>query len=139
MGPPYARIAKEYDALLEEFIVGDHGRAELLDGERRVTVRQRLQAAARWRNLALHFRPGRRALIFRVNEVVPRTQNTILLSAAESLNQTNWHATAQSAPKQRRPRRKRQPAAGRYDAMLPRWMREGSQPERRGGSKRRMQ
>jgi hypothetical protein len=31
-----ARVAQEYDALLEGFIAGDHGRAELLDGEQRM-------------------------------------------------------------------------------------------------------
>ena len=133
-----ARVAQEYDALLEGFIVGDHGRAELLDGERRMTVRQRLQAAARRRGLALRFRPGRGPLTFRVDVAPARPPKAILSSTAESPGRANGHATAQGAPERRRPRKERRPAAGRYDALLPRWMREGSQPERRGGSKRRV-
>ena|SRR6266511_3662304 len=66
-----AQIAQEYDALLEGFAVGDHGRAELVDGERHVTVRQRLQAAGRRRGLVLRFRPGRGPLIFRVDVAPP--------------------------------------------------------------------
>ncbi len=132
-----ARVAQEYDALLEGFIVGDHGRAELADGERRLTVRQRLQAAARRRGLALRFRPGRGPLIFRVDTAPPRPPEIILSPAAESPDRGNGHAAEQHAPVQRRQRRERRPIAGRYDAVLPRWMREGSQSERRGGSKRR--
>jgi hypothetical protein len=131
-----ARVAQEYDALLECFIVGDHGRAELVDGERRVTVRQRLQAAARRRGLVLRFRPGRSPLIFRVDMAPARPLKAILSPAAEPPDRANGHAVAQRAPEQRRPRRERRPTAGRYDAMLPRWMREGSRSERRGGSKR---
>ena len=132
-----ARVAQEYDALLEGFIVGDHGRAELVEGERRVTVRQRLQAAARRRGLALRFRPGRGPLIFRVDVALARPSERIPSSAAQPPGRANGHATAQGAPERRRPRKERRPTGGRYDALLPRWMRGGSQPERRGGSKRR--
>jgi hypothetical protein len=132
-----ARVAQEYDALLEGFAVGDHGCAELIDGERRVTVRQRLQAAARRRSLALRFRPGRGPLIFRVDVAPPRSPKLIPSPAAEPPDRANGHAAEQRAPVQRRPHRDRRPAVGRYDAVLPRWMREGSQPERRGRSKRR--
>jgi hypothetical protein len=130
------RIALEYDALLEGFAVGDHGRADLGGGERRVSVRQRLQAAARRRNLVLRFRPGRGTLIFRV-DVAPRPPEIIPSAAVEAPDRANDRAGAQRGPEQGRPRRERQPAAGRYDAVLPRWMREGSQSEERGKSKRR--
>jgi hypothetical protein len=53
---PRAQVAQEYDAYLADFAVDDYGRAELIDGERRAVVRQRLQAAARSR-AALPFRP----------------------------------------------------------------------------------
>jgi len=132
-----ARIAQEYDALLEGFAVGDHGHAEVGEGERRVSVRQRLQAAARRRNLALRFRPGRGPLIFRV-DVAPRPPEILPSAAFEAPGRANGHAGAQRRPEQRRPRRERRPAAGRYDAVLPRWMREGSQPEGRSKRKRRV-
>jgi hypothetical protein len=131
-----ARVAQEYDALLEAFAVGDHGRAELVDDEQRLTVRQRLQAAARRRNLALRFRPGRGPLIFRVDVAPLHPQRRIPSSAAELPDRENGHAAAQRAPEQRRPHRER-PAGGRYDDVLPRWMREGGQAGQRGGSKRR--
>jgi len=53
-----ALVAQQYDALLVDFVIGEYGRAELVDGERRDIVRSRLHAAARWRGLALRFRPG---------------------------------------------------------------------------------
>jgi hypothetical protein len=133
-----ARVAQEYNALLEGFAVGDHGRAELVDGERRLLVRQRLQAAARQRDLALRFRPGRGPLIFRVDAAPPRPSERIPSPAAEPPSQENGHSAAQRAPVQRRPHRERRPTAGRYDAMLPRWMREGQPQGRRAGSKRRV-
>src|SRR5690349_20827682 len=61
-----AEIARTYDAYLADFAVGGYGRAELLDGERRTLVRQRLQAAARRRGAVLRFRFGPGPLIFQV-------------------------------------------------------------------------
>lgn len=70
-------VDQEYDALLAGFATGDHGRVELAVGEQRADVRQQLQAAARRRDLALHFRPGPgRALIFRVEIAEPRLAPT---------------------------------------------------------------
>jgi len=61
-----AEIAREYDTYLASFAAGDYGRAELFNGERRALVRQRLQAAARRRGLALRFRSGPGPLTFHV-------------------------------------------------------------------------
>lgn len=70
-------VDQQYDALLAGFATGDHGRVELAVGEQRAAVRQQLQAAARRRDLALHFRPGPgRALIFRVEIAEPRLAPT---------------------------------------------------------------
>src|SRR5919204_6829172 len=78
-----ARVAQEYDAYLAEFAPGDHGRAELAVGEVRLRVRNRLQAAARRRGLALRFRPGPRpALIFRVEAAPPPKARLVPLLAA---------------------------------------------------------
>jgi hypothetical protein len=52
-------VAREYDAYLEGFVAGDYGRAELIDGERRALVRQRLQAAAGRRASRCGFVPVR--------------------------------------------------------------------------------
>jgi hypothetical protein len=48
--------AEEYDRYLAEFNVGDWGEVELLAGEKRLTVRNRLKAAAERRNIKLDFR-----------------------------------------------------------------------------------
>ena len=45
-----------YDAILSEYEVGDYGEATLDDGENRLTVRNRLRAAAVRRNLDIDFR-----------------------------------------------------------------------------------
>jgi hypothetical protein len=51
------RLAEEqYDALLSEFAVGDYGEAELGEDEKRLTVRNRLKAAAARRNVAIDFK-----------------------------------------------------------------------------------
>ena len=44
---PRTQVAREYDAYLVGFAVGDYGQAALIDGERRAVVRQRLQAVSR--------------------------------------------------------------------------------------------
>jgi hypothetical protein len=49
-------IEEEYDALLEGYSIGDYGEVELLDGENRLTVRNRLKAAAGRKGIALDFR-----------------------------------------------------------------------------------
>ena len=49
-------IEEEYDALLGDYGEGDYGEAELNEGENRITVRNRLKAAANRRNLSLDFK-----------------------------------------------------------------------------------
>ncbi|NOK59198.1 MAG: hypothetical protein GFH27_549283n341 [Chloroflexi bacterium AL-W] len=49
-------IEEEYDALLGDYSDGDYGEAELSEGENRITVRNRLKAAANRRNLSLDFK-----------------------------------------------------------------------------------
>lgn len=126
-----AQVAQSYDALLADFAIGDYGRVELVDGERRNIVRSRLHAAARRRGVQLRFRPGPGPLIFRV-EAVPVVDSTRVAAVA---------ALSERVPTQRErpPRRQREEhrPAGRYDDVLPRWMRAGQQPGRRGESKRR--
>ena len=65
-----AEIAGEYDDYLASFVVGDYGRAELIDGERRAAIRRRLQAAACRRGLALRFRPGPGPLTFHIAVII---------------------------------------------------------------------
>ena len=45
-----------YDGILSEYEAGDYGEALLDDGEKRLTVRNRLKAAAGRRNLGIEFR-----------------------------------------------------------------------------------
>jgi hypothetical protein len=125
-----AALAQAYDELLIGFAVGDYGRAELHAGERRDTVRRQLQAAARRRGLALRFRSGPGPLTFRV-EAAPAAASPV--PAEEPVASPRVEAQRGVGA---RPPRRRQPA-GRYDDVLPRWMREGQPPGRRGESKRR--
>jgi hypothetical protein len=126
-----AELAREYDAYIADFAIGDYGRAELHEGERRAIVRRRLHAAADRRGLALRFRSGRGPLTFRV-AAAP------LISATPS--QESFEATPVAEGRSQRPPRPmrgRQSAAERYQAVLPRWMREGQQGGRRNGAAKR--
>ena len=49
-------IEEQYDAILAEYAIGDYGEATLDIEENRLTVRNRMKAAARRRNLAIDFR-----------------------------------------------------------------------------------
>lgn len=130
-----AEVAREYDAYVADFTVGEYGRVVLAAGERRKVVRGRLQAAARRRGLVLRFRPGPSvALIFRV-EAAPQMDMPVQLLAAEADQWRNGAAQNRAWPS--RPSRRRQTAAERYHDVLPRWMRTGQPPARRAGSKRR--
>jgi hypothetical protein len=131
-----AQIARVYDAYLAGYTIGDYGRAELAAGERRTVVRHRLHAAARRRGLALRFRPGPGvALIFHVEVALPALARPEP-PAAVSAQRRN------SVPPRREVRppwspQRRESAAERYHAVLPRWMREGQPAGRRSERKRR--
>jgi hypothetical protein len=47
---------QQYDAFLSEYEVGDYGEAELDEGEKRLTVRNRLRAAASRREVGIEFK-----------------------------------------------------------------------------------
>lgn len=49
-------VEEEYDTILGEYSENDYGEALLEPGENRLTVRNRLKAAARRRGLAIDFR-----------------------------------------------------------------------------------
>jgi len=49
-------IEEQYDAILAEYSIGDYGEATLDPEENRLTVRNRMKAAAQRRNLAIDFR-----------------------------------------------------------------------------------
>jgi len=49
-------IEEQYDALLSDFAIGEHGEAALEQDENRLTVRNRLRAAAVRRGLQIAFR-----------------------------------------------------------------------------------
>lgn len=62
-------IAEQYDAFLADYAVGDYGEAELEDNEKRLTVRNRLKAAATRRGLGIGFlRTQGSTIRFRVTE-----------------------------------------------------------------------
>ncbi len=130
-----AQIAREYDAYVADFAVGDYGRVELAAHEQRKVVRGRLHAAARRHGLVLRFRPGSsKALIFRV-EAAPPVARPAPPSAAGADERRGGPARRDGEPS--RPPRRRQTATERYHEVLPRWMREGRQIGHRDGRKRR--
>lgn len=141
-----ARVAQEYDTCLDGFAIGDYGRVELAAGDRRAVVRRRLQAAARRRGLTLRFRPGPgAALIFRADEAPAaapkpaRAPKATPQPSATPAPRASERAAVPATPEPRRPRGTRQPAASRYDKVLPRWMRDGAvtAPRRRRDSEPR--
>lgn len=118
-----ARIAQEYDALLADFAVGDYGKVDLSAGEQRLTVRSRLQAAARRRCMSLRFRPGpSTALIFHVHAAE--------LQAAPALPPTRPDTAAQAKPAAA-PQRPAQPRRGQPRQQASQFERREQQPQRR--------
>ena len=66
-------IEEEYDSFLSDYGVGDYGEADLDPDENRLTVRNRLKAAALRRNLGLDFKRTTGTLLrFRI---VPASSN----------------------------------------------------------------
>lgn len=133
MPSPRAQVAQEYDTYLASFAIGDYGRVELHNDERRTVVRTRLHAAARRRGLALRFRPGPGAAMIFYVEAAPAQVAPALLPAVDQRR----NEVARRDPRPRRSPRRRQTATERYQEVLPRWMRTGGQGDRRTGSKRR--
>ena len=56
-------IEEQYDAILGEYNEGEYGEAVLEPGENRLTVRNRLKAAARRRNVGIDFRRTKEDLL----------------------------------------------------------------------------
>jgi hypothetical protein len=56
-------IEEQYDSILGEYEVGDYGEATLEPEENRLTVRNRIKAAARRRGLAIDFRRTKEDLL----------------------------------------------------------------------------
>src|SRR5690242_12581011 len=56
-------IEEQYDSILGEYGEGEYGEAMLDPSENRLTVRNRLKAAARRRNLAIDFRRTKEDLL----------------------------------------------------------------------------
>ena len=53
---PRKLTEEQYDGFLSEFESGDYGEAELGEGEKRLTVRNRFKAAAKRRGVAIDFK-----------------------------------------------------------------------------------
>src|SRR3954469_6577787 len=53
---PRRLTEEQYDVFLSEFAVGDYGEARLDEDEKRLTVRNRLRAAAKRRRVAIDFK-----------------------------------------------------------------------------------
>ncbi|MBK9940299.1 MAG: hypothetical protein IPP13_01570 [Kouleothrix sp.] len=65
-------IEEQYDEILGEYAEGDYGEATLEPGENRLTIRNRLKAAARRRGLSIDFRRTKEDLLrFQIAAAVP--------------------------------------------------------------------
>jgi hypothetical protein len=130
-----AEITRAYDAYLADFALGDYGRAELVDGERRAVVRRRLHAAAQRRGLALRFRSGPGPLTFHVTAApaISATPSQEIVAVAP----VTTPVADQRLQRPPRPPRRRQTAVERYHDVLPRWMRAGQQGGRQNGTPKR--
>lgn len=116
------RTAQEYDSLLVDFNLGDYGEAALHANERRATVRNRLQAAAKRGGFVLRFRrTSGPFLVFKVEpegSLLPRRRrraketssdsSTVAAKAAQTPAATA-HASAQVPERKARVGRPRKP------------------------------
>lgn len=84
-------IEEQYDAILGEYAIGDYGEAMLDPGENRLTVRNRLRAAAGRRQFGIHFK--------RTSGDLVRFQ--IIDHTAPDATATEPEPAAESAPKKR--------------------------------------
>ncbi|MDZ4717825.1 MAG: hypothetical protein SH847_05095 [Roseiflexaceae bacterium] len=89
-------IEVEYDTILGEYAIGDYGVAELAPEEKRLTVRNRLKAAANRQNVALEFRRTKGThLRFRV---VDAPISTVAASAPAAVTQVESSSISTSKP-----------------------------------------
>lgn len=130
-----AQVMREYDTYVADFAIGDYGRVDLDDSDRRAAVRSRLHAAARRRGLTFRFRPGRgAALIFHV-EAAPAVERPAAMPTAGTPPRRD--TAPRREPESARPPRRRQSSTERYSDVLPRWMRDDQRSGQRSGGKRR--
>lgn len=93
-------VEEEYDAILQEYSIGDYGEAELGPDEKRITVRNRLRAAAHRRDVGLEFRRTRgNTLRFKV---VPSDEET----DEEAADEVPQPTVVPEAPPKKRGRQK---------------------------------
>lgn len=111
-----AQVAAEYDTYLQEFAAGDYGEVQLDENDNRLTVRNRLQAAAGRRSLKLTFRRTKGLLLrFRVEAATGapgRAEPAALAAVAEVPEPKPVTAASQEAPPAEAPKRRgRRPRA----------------------------
>jgi hypothetical protein len=67
-----AQVAQEYDAFLADFAPSDYGEVDLAEDENKLTVRSRLNAAAKRRGWRLIYTPTRgQSIRFQIREGSP--------------------------------------------------------------------
>lgn len=97
-------IEEEYDRFFEGYTEGDYGEAELNEGENRITVRNRLKAAAQRKGLSLDFKRTKgNVLRFKV---LPGSQNGSMPEENELLSAPPAPEPEPEQPKRRGRRRK---------------------------------
>ena len=76
-------VEEQYDAILSDYAVGEYGEAVLDEGENRLTVRNRMKAAATRRGIGINFR---------------RTQGDLLRFVIVEQSNGNGKAVAEPPP-----------------------------------------
>jgi hypothetical protein len=105
---------EQYDAFLRDYAVGDYGEAELEEDEKRLTVRNRLKAAATRRGIDIEFKRTQGNIIrFRVGEASPdgnvgRNKSTELAKAYRAIPEPE--PEPEPPPKRKGGRPKKNPA-----------------------------
>ena len=100
-------VEEQYDMFLEGYGVGDYGEAELEEDEKRITVRNRLKAAATRREIGLEFRRTKGdTLRFRVTDANGDTGDANDEDDDEVIEAAPVSTEAPPAPKKRGRRKK---------------------------------
>lgn len=69
-------VEEEYDLIMGSYTIGEYGEAELSEDENRITVRNRLKAAATRANLALDFKRTKGNILrFKVQQIGDVSEN----------------------------------------------------------------
>jgi len=97
--------AQQYDGFLSGYEVGDYGEAQLDAGEKRLTVRNRLKAAAGRRDVGIEFKRTAGGIIR--FKIVEHTNGAARSKPVRRVPDSEYQPVASDAPPKRKPGRPR--------------------------------